>query len=344
VTRVGLAVVGVGLIGRRHVEAIGQSAGARVAALVDPSPAAADLAAGLGVPWWPALDAMPDGVADGVILATPNVLHVEGGLACIARRLPVLVEKPLATDLDCAARLVEAAEAAGVPLAVGHHRRHNPLVAAARALLDAGAIGRPVAVQAQFWLQKPPEYFAIGWRREPGAGPVLLNAIHDIDLLRHLVGEVAAVQATLSHAARGHAVEDTAVVLLTFANGALGTVSITDAVPAPWSWELGAGENRAYPAAGQPCCLIGGTAASLELPSLRLWRHEGPRGWWSPLSATVAPAPAGDPILRQVEQFAEVIRDGVAPLVPGREGLRTLAVVEAIGRAAALGGSVAPAA
>ena len=171
-----IAVAGAGLIGRRHVAAMKQAAGARLAAIVDPLPAAADFAAAEGVPYFSTLEAMlATGVAGGVILATPNALHVEGGLACVRAGLPVLVEKPLATDVAAARVLVEAAEVAGVPLAVGHHRRHNPLIAAAKEMILAGEIGTPVSVQAIFWLMKPDDYFDVAWRREPGAGPIFLT-------------------------------------------------------------------------------------------------------------------------------------------------------------------------
>ena len=272
---------------------------------------------------------MPEGLADGVVLATPNGLHVAGGLACVARCLPVLVEKPIATDVAQARMLVEAGEVAGVAVLVGHHRRHNPLIAQAKTMIDAGRIGAIVSVQAQFWLVKPDDYFDVAWRREPGAGPVFVNLIHDVDLLRHLVGEVVAVQARVaSH--RGHVVEDTCVATLEFANGALGTVNVSDTIPAPWSWELTSGENPAYPPTDQACYLIGGTKGALELPRLRLWQHEGHRSWWEPITATTYPRGQGDPLILQMEHFAQVIAGAEAPVVSAREGMLTLAVIEAI--------------
>ena len=78
-----------------------------------------------------------------------------------------------------------------------------------------------------------------------GAGPVLVNLIHDIDLLRFLCGPITSVRALMSNAVRRNPVEETAGILLGFASGAIGTVTVSDAVPAPWSWELTAGENPA---------------------------------------------------------------------------------------------------
>ncbi|HSJ28542.1 MAG TPA: Gfo/Idh/MocA family oxidoreductase [Acidimicrobiia bacterium] len=323
-----IAVVGVGLIGRRHVAAIGAASGVRLAALVDPASPARSLGDELGVPWFPDLGELPEGLADGVILATPNAMHVDGGLACIARGLPVLIEKPLAIDVSGARRLVEAAAAAGVQLLVGHHRRHNPIVATAKEVIESGEIGRVVSVQGMFWLRKPDDYFEVAWRREPGAGPVLLNLIHDIDLLRHLVGEIVSVQAVASNGVRGNSVEDAAAAIFEFESGAIGAFNVSDAIPSPWSWELTSGENQAYPHTDQSCYLIGGTEGSLELPRLRVWTHAGGGGWYDPIVTREVPYAPAEPLVRQVEHFAAVIRGEREPLVSGDEGMRTLAVID----------------
>jgi len=338
-----LAVVGAGLIGSRHAAAIAAARGAALACVVDPMQAGRDVASGHGVPWLRSLDEMlAHGGVDGVFLATPNQLHAEGGLRCIEAGLPVLVEKPLASDLRDAARLVERAEALGVPLATGHHRRHNPLIAKAKELLDQGALGAVRSVHGATWFMKPDDYFDADWRRRKGAGPVYLNLIHDIDLLRHLCGPIAEVQAMESNAARGNEVEDTAVILLRFASGALGTVNVCDAAVAPWSWELTARENPAYPATGQDCYWIAGAHGSLSLPNLALWSSPGARSWWAPISATRMAFGFTDPLILQAEQFAAVIRDGATPLVTGRDGLAALAVIEAVKQSAATGRPVRP--
>jgi predicted dehydrogenase len=333
-----IAVVGAGLIGQRHARAIVAASGVTLACVVDPSEASAEIARAHQVPRHATLEQMIDaGGVDGVILATPNTLHESGALACIAAGLPVLVEKPIATDLAAAQRIVEAGEAARVPVAVGHHRRHNPLIARAKAMIDAGRLGRIASVQGTTWFMKPDDYFDTDWRRRKGAGPVYINLIHDIDLLQHLVGPVRRVQAMESRTIRGLEVEDTAVILLAFENGALGTVNLCDTAVAPWSWELTARENPAYPATSEDCYLIGGTEGSLSLPQLSLWTNPAKRSWWEPISATRVPVDFTDPLILQVEQFAAMVRDGTPPLVTARDGLAALRVIEAVKRAAATG-------
>lgn len=129
------------------------------------------------------------------------------------------------------------------------------------------------------------------------------NLIHVIDDLRNLVGEIVQVQALCSNALRGFEVEDTAVALLRFAGGALGTVSVSDGIAAPWSWEHGSGENPWFPRAGEACYRLGGTRASLALPGLELWRHVADSGWMKPferLSRTIAET---DPLAIQLRHF-----------------------------------------
>jgi predicted dehydrogenase len=234
-------------------------------------------------------------------------------------------------------KLVEAAEQAGVAILTGHHRRHNPMIQRAKAIIDEGRLGRIVTVHGFFWLMKPDDYFELPWRRMTGAGPVLLNLSHDLDLLRYLCGEVAAVQAFQSNAVRNYPVDETTVVILKFANGALGTMNVTDTVVAPWSWEHTTGENPDYPHTDQICYQIGGTHGSLSVPRLELWTNEARRGWWEPFKVERHVAADQDPLRLQIQQFCRVIRGEEKPLVSGREGLMTLKVVDAVKRAAESG-------
>lgn len=339
--RVKLAVMGAGLIGRRHIANVRTHPEATLHAVIDPSEAGRGAADEVGAPWYPDFRSMlAAGRPDGMIVATPNQLHVEHGLAAIAAGIPTLVEKPLADTIEGGEALVSAAEDAGVPLLTGHHRRHNPLIQRAKAIIDEGRLGRIISVHAFFWLMKPQSYFEAPWRRRPGAGPVLLNFIHDIDLLRHLCGEVEAVQAFASRNVRGYDVDETAVIALRFAGGALGTVNISDTIVAPWSWEHTTGENPAYPLTDQTCYQIGGTHGSLSLPRLELWSNTGERGWYEPFSVTRSLVVDPDPLSLQIGQFCRVIRGLEAPLVSGRDGLANLRIVSAVEQAARDGSMV----
>lgn len=338
-----LAVVGAGPIGQRHLQAIAAEPSCRAVAVADPAPAGAEAASEWNIPHYTDLEAMLDEAApEGVINATPNNLHVRLSLPCIERRIPLLVEKPIADTLAGALDLADASEAAGVPVLVGHHRRHNPIVRKAREIVRSGALGRLTAVSATWLAHKPTDYFEVAWRREAGGGPILINLIHDIDNLRFIAGDIAAVQGMTSNARRGFAVEDTAALLLRFRDGALGTVVLSDSAAAPWSWELTSGERTSYsyPRTGQDCYLIAGTEGSLAVPSLRLWRYEGAQDWRAPLPEERLAVEEADPIRVQAAHFADVIRGRAEPLITARDAARTLEATLAVAEAAAGGGEV----
>jgi predicted dehydrogenase len=336
-----LAVIGAGAIGRRHIEHVLAEDCAELIAIVDPAPEAQALADGTSVAWYPDFASMmTHEPPDGVIIATPNRMHVALGLEAVDAGLPALIEKPIADDVVAATRLVEAAERAGVDLLVGHHRRHNPLVQAAKRAIDAGRLGQLVAVHAAYWVHKPEDYFTVVWRREAGAGPVLLNLIHDVDLLRYLCGEVASVQAMESNARRGHPVEDTAVIMLRFLSGVLGTMTVSDTIVSPWGWDLTAGENPAFPRTAESCHFVGGTKGSLTIPHLDVWHNKTRPSWLEPVEAERLAVAAADPLALQVRNLCDVVRGAAQPVVSGREGLATLKVIAAIKQAAATGQAV----
>ena len=332
-----IAVIGAGAIGRMHIDRITRGAGVDLAGISDPGPAAEALAAALGVPWFADHRALLEHRRPaGVIIATPNQGHVPIALDCVALGIPVLVEKPIADTVEEAQQLVDASAHSGVPVLVGHHRRHNPILARAREVIASGRLGRIVAVNSMCAFLKPDDYFDASWRREPGGGPVLINLIHDIDLLRFLVGEITAVQAFDSHATRGFEVEDTAVAILKFANGAVGSLLVSDAVASPWSWELGAGEAAHYPRQAAPSHFLCGTRGSLSLPDLALWHYAGPRGWHAELTQEQTALHQADPYERQLQHFRALVTGAEStPLCSALEGLRTLAATRAVLAAAA---------
>jgi len=171
----------------------------------------------------------------------------------------------------------------------------------------------------------------------PGGGPILLNLIHEVDNLRYLVGDVTAVQAMTSNTTRGFPVEDTAAMVLRFANGALGTFLLSDTAGSARSWEQTSRENTDYPAyADEDAYVIAGTTGSLAVPTMRLKVFPGTRSWYAPFETSTLAVDRTDPLANQVEHFAAVIR-GEAPIVSGRDGLDTLRVTEAISEAAATG-------
>lgn len=162
---------------------------------------------------------------------------------------------------------------------VGHHRRHHPVFQAAHAAIASGRLGDLVAVNG-LWLTKKPDAYFDSWRRSAGAGVMLINLVHDLDIFRYLVGELDSVQAVVSHRIRNFEVQDTASVLLKFANGAVGTLTGSDAVTAPWGWDQNVGDDLQYAQhPDQSCYALSGTQASLSIPQLKMWSYDGPADW-----------------------------------------------------------------
>ena len=351
ISRVRIAVAGAGLIGKRHVEMIGKNRDCTLAAIVDPAPAAAEYAQSLGAPLYKSLAEMfAQDRPDGVVLATPNQMHVDQALECVAARVPTLVEKPVAHTLEAGIRLCDAVDAANVPVLVGHHRRHSSIMAKAVEIIASGVLGKIVAVMGSvlFYKAENEGYFdgVYSWRREPGGGPILLNMIHEIGNLRSLCGEIVAVEAFTSNATRNFPVEDAAAIALKFASGALGTFLLSDAAASDRSWEHTSGEDPRYAKAHtdeDDCYLVAGTFGSLAIPTMRLQRYRtaADQSWHKALEKSVIPLEVADPLARQIAHFADVIRGQAKPLVTARDGLQNLRVVDAIVEAAKTGCVVA---
>lgn len=343
--KVRIAVAGAGLIGLRHIEEIGKSATAELASVVDVSSKAAEIAQKSGVRLHASIpELLARDRPDGIIIATPNVLHVEQGLLCVAARVPALVEKPIAHTYAEGLRLTEAAERSGVALLVGHHRLHGPIMHAAVKVVRSGILGPLVGVIGSAVFYKPDsEGYYDGpnaWRRQPGGGPILINMIHEIGSLRALAGEIVAVQAFASNATRGFPVEDTVAINLRFENGALGAFLLSDTGASPKNWEQTSQENTAYPTyADEDAYTIIGTNGSLGVPTMRLkyYEKEEDRSWWKPYATRTVKVQQEDPLANQIEHFAAVIRGDAVPLVSARDGLQNLRVTEAISEAAQSG-------
>ena len=343
-----IAVAGAGLIGIRHIEEIVASPNCALASLVDPGPKAPDIARQYGVTLFQSLsECFAKDRPDGVVLATPNHLHVEQALECIEAGVPCLVEKPLAHTLEEGKRLVQSAEKAGHRLLVGHHRRHSPILHKAVEIVQSGVLGRLVGVMGSAVFYKPDNegYYdpPNDWRRKPGGGPILINMVHEVSNLRAMVGEIVAVQAFASSATRKFEVEDTVAINLRFENGALGSFLLSDTAASPRSWEQTSQENKAYPTyEDEDAYVVVGTHGSLAIPTMRLkyYERDADRSWWKPFKTRMVPLTRADPLALQIEHFAKVIRGEQKPLVTGRDGLQNLRVVEAIAEAARTRGSI----
>jgi len=306
---------------------------------------------------------------DGVVIATPNDSHLPVTKACIEgaeerkKQLGVptgiramLVEKPICEDLSSATALIRTAEKHGIEVLVGHQRRHSAFVKKARDFVVADNFGPLRGFSGEFALLKPQGYFEsddpkLAWRTKNGSGgPVLINLIHDVDLMRFITGhEISQVYAVTMRAARGYDVEDTGVVTLTMDHGAVGSLFFSDAVPSPWSYEFTTLENKKYPPVpgegAKDCYHFMGAQQSLAFPSLRRYSYGkkvAQPGWDSPMSVVQTDVDKVDPIQVQMEHFVRVCRGEEKPLCSGMDAIESLAVIAAVRRSAESGLPVRP--
>jgi myo-inositol 2-dehydrogenase/D-chiro-inositol 1-dehydrogenase len=227
VADIGVALIGSGRMGSFHAETLARRLpGARLAAVADPAPGAAQaLAAELGTDraYTDAGEAFADPAVHAVVIAAPARFHADLVVAAAAAGKPVFCEKPVALALPDLDRAIDAVRAAGVVLQVGFNRRFAPDWQAARALLDDGTLGTPRLLRSV--------------TRDPGgfdpsrvAPDTIFNEtlIHDFDALRFLNPGAEAVEvhavadALVETGWRDRGLLDTAVVTVTFDNGAVG--------------------------------------------------------------------------------------------------------------------------
>ncbi|MDN6664706.1 MAG: Gfo/Idh/MocA family oxidoreductase [Tetragenococcus koreensis] len=288
--QVKLAVIGAGAMGRNHIRFIQEEPEAKLVGIADAYEGAKKVAEEAGVPFYQDAAQMMDELQpEGVLIVTPNNLHLTTAREAIKRGIPTLIEKPISDDLEDAKKFAKEAIEAKVPVLVGQHRRYNPFVNQAKQMIDNGELGKLTVSSFHYMIYKNDGYFDVDWRRQKGAGPILVNLVHDVDLLRYLIGEVDLIQGMSSSSARGFETEDSAVVNVYFQSGTLASMTISDATVSPWNWEATAREDPQYRPFDADAYFIGGTKGSLSLPRLHKFTYDGDASWHKPLRMDISP-------------------------------------------------------
>lgn len=235
-----IAIIGCGWAGAQHARSLGQSQGQAVLRwAVDTNlDRARALAQEQGCcTWWSEAvrvttdyrEAVADPLVDAVDICLPHNLHAPVAIDAARAGKHVLVEKPLAASLAEADAMIAAARDADRILMVAENERFNPLYHKMRALLDAGAIGRPALIQSsrecylvQSFVQDRPWFLD---RQAAAGGMMMSGGVHTLETMRMLLGELAAIQA-LRAPQRFLEMEgdDTSVALVRFQNGVVGTM------------------------------------------------------------------------------------------------------------------------
>ncbi|MDR3671947.1 MAG: Gfo/Idh/MocA family oxidoreductase [Holophaga sp.] len=329
---------GPGLMGKKHGQVILDRPDCELACVVGPpSERNRSFAQANKVELYPDMEtALSHEKVDAAIISSPNPFHFSQAMSCIKRGIPALVEKPVTDNLADARELAEQSERFQVPILVGHHRTHSPLLSAADSFLKSPRFGRWVTIHGAALFYKPATYFAEGiWRTKKGGGPILINLIHEIGLFRYFCGEFKSIFALISKNIRNFEVEDTVSLAFEFQNGALGSFILSDTAASSKSWEMTSGENPSYPHFPKEYCYhFSGTNGSLDFPNLQA-RHYGQGvepSWGSPFTEEHGVFTPGDPIALQLDHFTEVLKGNSHPKVSARDGYLNMRVIEAISR------------
>ena len=268
---------------------------------------------------------------DVVIIGSPSGLHASQGIAAAKQGLHVLTEKPIDITTSRADELIDTTKQSGVKLGVIFQDRVKPHIRQLKDWIDRGLLGKPLLVDARVKWYRPPEYYANSrWRGTlalDGGGALMNQGIHTIDLLLWLLGDVSRVQARVATQLHPIESEDTATAILEFASGAIGVFLATTA---------------AYP--GYPRRVeISGSEGTVVLEhdriiaaDLRNAPSEGAKFAERDENQSASSAVVSDFRGHQavIEDFLCAVRKNTAPACDGREGRRSLALVEAIYRAA----------
>jgi predicted dehydrogenase len=324
VTR-GFGIIGAGIIAAVHADAIALLPDARLVAVTDVAAAAAgEFAAARGC----AAEPTPDDLlarrdVDVVCVCVPSGLHAEVGIRAAKAGKHLVVEKPVDVTLEAADRLIAAARQAGVALTVMSQHRFDPGVAELKRLIDDGVLGRLVLGEASTkWYRTQAYYDSAPWRGTwaMDGGALLNQGIHYVDLLRWCLGPATEVTAVCTTQAHDIEVEDTALAIVRFASGAVGTISATTA---------------AYP--GFPQRLeITGTEGTVTVEDGQLVRT-ALRQAVEASSPSAKPGAAADPAALDAAVHAAQLADllaaadeGREPAVSGQDGRDALEIVRAV--------------
>jgi predicted dehydrogenase len=352
---ISIALIGSGLIGPRHAQSILRNPHTVLHSLTDPAPHAIEIARSLSTPYHDLISSLLSTapLPTAVLICTPNSTHVSISISCIEAGIKyVLVEKPISTSIEEGAKLLSVAEEKGAVILVGHHRRFNPYLISTKAELESGNLGRVIAVQGIWALKKPQSYFAgIGeWRRNgESGGVVLINLIHEVDLLQYLLGKVIAVSAFESEKTRGYDAEEGCAIILRFETGVVGSFVLSDAVPSPWNFEAGTGENPSIPKVDKEDGTGGfyrilGTKGSVSVPDMACFSYEDGKGesaWNDVLKREkIQVNESIVPFNEQIENLVQVVKEGKEPVCSGKEGLSAMVVCEAVRRSMKYGETV----
>ena len=342
-----IAILSCGKVAHLHAKAIHNLKNARLAGVWSRTPKTAIMfAAQHGTTFYAEIkDLVKREKIDLVIVCTPHPFHLQPVLEAAKACANILVEKPLASTLEDADKMIEACKNAGVKLGVISQRRWYEPVKRVKDAIAAGKIGKPVfgTINMLGWRDKK-YYDADEWRgnwKMEGGGVLVNQAPHQLDILLWFMGEIDEVYGLWKNLNHPYIeVEDTAVAIVKFKNGAIGNIIVSNSQkPGIFGKVHVHGENGASVGVQTDggAMFIAGVPGYIEPPINDIWTIEGEEKLlekWK--DADSAHFNSIDPMVfymeRQIEDFLEALENNREPLVTGADGRRTVELFTAIYR------------
>lgn len=327
---IGVGIVGAGVIGQVHANALQGIDGARIVAVAEPrEDAGKSMAKSFGATWYASdTDLLANDDVSLMILATPSGLHPDQAVRAAGAGKHIITEKPMAITRDGLDRMIHATETAGVELAVIFQNRLSPDVIRVKRGIEAGMIGSTILGNASVQWHRSQDYYDAngGWRgtwKLDGGGALMNQSIHTIDLLQWIMGGIASISADIATLNHEIETEDTATASVRFSSGSLGTIQGSTAAARDWPVRveiIGTG-GRALIEGGKLVLWEGDTELTNDvLTPGDLAFVEG----WTPDESF------GQAHHRQLKLIIEAIREGETPPVPAREARKAVDIILAI--------------
>ena len=337
------AVVGAGMIGEMHAKTVAELPGAELAYVFSRSLERAEklTTAYGGQPITDYERLLQEGDLDAVCVCTASGEHAEFGIPAAQAGKHVLVEKPIEISLTKADALIEECRKQKVKLGVIFQLRFLDASTEVKRALEGGVLGDLVMADCAMKFYRPQSYYDDSrWKGTlamDGGGALINQGIHGLDLLLHLAGEVASVQAYTGILAHENIeVEDTCAAAVKYTSGALGVIQAATSIHPDF-------QQRIEIHGTQGTIILEGT----EDTWIKHWEtFDERREVEEPVvvehhGAAAVLEEGGEGHQRQIEDFVQAIRTDREPAVNGEEGRRSLAVVQAIYESARTGSQVA---
>ena len=327
---VGWGIIGCGVIGPYHASSIKDTSAAQLVACCDVIPERARKLAqgyGPGIKAYATIDELlADPAVQAVSICTPSGMHAEHVVAAAEAGKHILCEKPLDITLCAIDTAIAAAKANNVKLAGVFQRRTYPSSKRVREAVRSGKLGKLVLGDAYQKYFRSHDYYASGaWRATwelDGGGCLMNQGVHGIDLLLYLMGPIKRLSAYARRLVRNIAVEDTAVAIVEFENGAVGVIEGTTSVTPGYDCKIEiSGDNGTI-------VLHGDNIEHWDIPGEEGQAEGSAEGKGTAADPTAGLSNTGH--VHHVEDLCAAIKEDREPEIPGSEARRAVEVIKAI--------------